>query len=245
MRRLQETRLVIRSAIITSFLALSLTLTAGCDKPPEGSSNPPEDGATADADKGKTKKTKKGDDKTDGTKDGGGDENDPTKKVCPAETADYPAPYFADTVLIRLPKNVTEENFVEFTPTFARISAPIESVGCVEGFPGMISYMAMTFFEDDTSKDLGTLRDETLEVMGYVGAKLSDEKRDDKLRFYQAVLDVEGTAEKPEPGRALLQMNSANGLMYVIVFESHPDAWNALKETFYASASKMSFLKPQ
>lgn len=238
---------MIRSAIITSFLALSLALTVGCDKPPEGSSNPPEDGATADAGKGKKPKKGGGEDGGgDGGGGGGGDENDPTKKVCPAETADYPAPYFADTVLIRLPKNVTEDSFVEFTPTFARISAPVESVSCVPDTPGaMISYMAMTFFQDDTSKDLITLRDETLSVMGYTAPKISDEKRDDKIRFYQAVLDVEGTAEKPEPGRALLQMSAANGLMYVIVFESHPDAWNALKETFYASASKMSFLKPQ
>lgn len=242
---------MIRSSILSSFLVLSLALTVGCDKPPEGSSNPPEDGATADAGKGgKEKKPKKGGGEGGGEGDGegdagGGDENDPTKKVCPAETADYPAPYFADTVLIRLPKNVTEDNFVEFTPTFARLSAPVESVGCVPDTPGaMITYMAMTFFQDDTSKSLDALRDETLEVMGYVGAKISDEKRDDKIRFYQAVLDVEGTAEKPEPGRALLQMNAANGLMYVIVFESHPEAWNALKETFYASAAKMSFLKP-
>jgi hypothetical protein len=104
--------------------------------------------------------------------------------------------------------------------------------------------MAMTYFQDDTAKDLAVLRDETIEVMGYVGATLSNEKRDDKLRFYQAVLDAPGTAEKPEPGRALFQMTAAHGMMYVIVFESHPDAWNALKETFYASAAKMSFPKP-
>lgn len=238
---------MIRPAIITSFLALSLTLTAGCEKKPPGT-EPPDDGTVAQSGDGKGKdkdnKKKGGEDKGKGG-DTPSDENDPTKKVCPAETADYPAPYFADTVLIRLPKNVTEDNFVEFTPTFARISAPVESVGCVPDTPGaMISYMAMTFFQDDTSKSLDTLRDESLEVMGYVGAKISNEKRDDKIRFYQAVLDVEGTAEKPEPGRALLQISVANGLMYVIVFESHPDAWNALKETFYASASKMSFLKP-
>src|SRR5690349_16563434 len=99
MRRLQETCLVIRPAILTSFLALSLALTAGCDKPPDGTSTPPEDGATAD-DGGKKHK-KKDDGEKGGGDDGGskGDENDPTKKVCPAETADYPAPYFADTVL--------------------------------------------------------------------------------------------------------------------------------------------------
>lgn len=234
---------MIRSAIITS-LVLSLALTSACDKPPEGSTSPPEDGTTADTGKGKDKKKKGGEGETGGGEGGGSEEEDPTKKVCPAETADYPAPYFADTVLLRLPKNVAEESFVEFTPTFARISSAVESVSCIEGMPGgTINYMAMTFFEDDTTKDLIALRDETVEVMGYTGAKYSGEKRDDKLRFYQAVLDVEGTAEKPEPGRALLQMSAANGLMYVIVYESHPDAWNALKETFYASAASMRFPK--
>ena len=238
---------MIRSAIITPFLVLSLALTAGCDKPPDGTSNPPDDGQTADDGKGKKPKKGGGEGGGDGGGEGGGgDENDPTKKVCPAETADYPAPYFADSVLIRLPKNVTEDNFVEFTPTFARISAPVESVSCVPDTPGaMISYMAMTYFQDDTTKDLMAMRDETVEVMGYVGAKFSEEKKDDAKRFYQAVLDVEGTAEKPEPGRALLQMSAAHGMMYVIVFESHPEAWNALKETFYASAAKMFFPKQE
>ncbi len=235
---------MIRSAIITSFVLSLALMSSGCDKPPEGSSTPPEDGSTADSGKGGKDKKKKGDEGDTGG-GGGADEEDPTKKVCPAETADYPSPYFADSVLIRLPKNVTEDNFVEFTPTFARISAPVESVSCIEGMPGgMISYMAMTYFQDDTAKDLAALRDETLEVMGYAGATVSNEKRDDKLRFYQAVLDAPGTAEKPDPGRALMQMSAAHGLMYVIVYESHPDAWNALKETFYASAAKMSFPKP-
>lgn len=176
---------------------------------------------------------------------GGGDENDPTKKVCPAATADHPEPYFSDTVLIRLPKGVTGDNFVEFTPTFARLRSAVESVSCVEDVPGaMITYMAMTFFQDDETKSIATLRDETLEVMGYVAPKLSAEKRDDKIRFYQAVVDVEGTTEKPDPGRALFQMRVANGIMYAIIYECHPLAWNALKETFYASASKISFLKP-
>lgn len=234
---------MIRSAIITSFVLSLALMSSGCDKPPEGSSTPPEDGSVADSGKGGKDKKKKGDEGDTGG-GGGAEEEDPTKKVCPAETADYPSPYFADSVLIRLPKNVTEDNFVEFTPTFARISAPIESVSCIEGMPGgMISYMAMTYFEDDPSKDLAALRDETLEVMGYVGATVSNEKRDDKLRFYQAVLDAPGTAEKPDPGRALMQMSAAHGIMYVIVYESHPDAWNALKETFYASAAKMSFPK--
>lgn len=237
---------MIRSAIITS-LVFSLALATGCDKPPEGT-NPPDDGGQT-ADKGKGKDKKKGKGKTEGDgggSDGGGDDlEDPTKKVCPAETSDYPAPFFGDTVLIRLPKNVTEENFVEYTPTFARLSAEVESVGCVEDYPGaMISYMAMTFYADDTARDLNSLRDETLEVMGYTGHTLTEEKRDDAKRFYQAVLEVPPSDGKPDPARALFQMTAANGMMYAIVYETHPAAWNALKETFYASAAKMSFLAP-
>jgi hypothetical protein len=58
------------------------------------------------------------------------------------------------------------------------------------------------------------------------------------------VLEVPADDGNPEPARALFQMASANGMMYAIVFETHPNAWNALKETFYSSAKAMSFLKP-
>ena len=232
--------------VITSALVLSLAFATGCDKPVDGTTNPPEDGKTADAkgDKGdKGNKGDKGDKGGEGGESGDPAAEDPTQKVCPAVTADYPAPYFSDTVLIRLPKGVTEDNFVEFTPTFARLSAEVESVSCVEGIPGaMISYMAMTYYADDTAKDMATLRDETLEVMGYTGHTLSDEKIDEKMRFYRGTVDMPGTDQKPEPARALFQMRAANGTMYAIVMETHPNAWNALKETFSTSADKMAFL---
>ena len=240
---------MIRTAI-TSALVLSLALVTGCDKPVEGTTPPP-DGSdeTASTDDGGDKKGKKGkkgkkDDAAEGGgEEGGGEEADPTQTVCPAEVADYPAPYFSDTVLIRLPKNVSEDSFVEFTPTFARLSSPIESVSCVEGLPGaMISYMAMTYYEDDTAKDMMTLRNETLEVMGYKAYTASDEAVDEKARKYYAVLDVPGDDQKPEPARALFQMVAAHGIMYAVVYETHPNAWNALKETFKESATRMAFL---
>ena len=238
--------------VITSALVLSLALgVSACDKPVEGTTNPPDGGdATADAgdagDKGKKDKKDKKDkgDKGDKGEEGGGEEKDPTQTVCPAETADYPAPYFADTVLIRLPKGVTEDNFYEDGPTFARLGSSVESVSCVEGLPGaMISWMGMTYFEDDTSKDVKTIRDETLEQMGFTGFTVVEEKIDDKMRYSQATIDVPPGA-KPEPARALVQARAANGMMYVVVFETHPNAWNALKETFKASADKMSLLPP-
>ena len=235
---------MIRSALISS-LALSLCLLAGCDKNVDGTTPPKDDGQTAD--KGKRKNKGKGKRKNKGKNKGEdkGDPNDPTKKVCPAETAEYPEPYFGDTVLIRLPKGVTAENFVEFQPGFARLSSEVESVSCIPDFPGaMITYMALASFQDDPNKPMEEFRDETFEAFGYKDVKLSEEKLDPDTRFYQAVLDVPPGGGKADPARAFFQMSSANGNMYAIVFEAHPDAWNALKETFRESAKKMSFLAP-
>jgi len=239
---------VIRSSIFSSLL-LSLVLVAGCDKnPPQ--TDPPGDDQTADAGgkgkggKGGKGKGNKGDDDP-GDDGGSADENDPTKKVCPAETADFPEPYFEQTVLIRLPKGVTGDNFVELQPGFARISAEVESVSCVADTPGaVISFMALASFPEDASKDMLKWRDEVFEGFGYVGVTVSEEKHDAGKRYYQAVLDVPA-GDKPEPARALFQIVAANGMMYALVMETHPNAWNALKETFRTVADKMSFLKPK
>lgn len=241
---------MIRSALISS-LVLSLCLVAGCDKDPKGT-NPPTDGGDSAGDAGDDGSGgddgSAGDDGSggdDGAGDGGDGGEDITQKVCDAEVGDYPAPYFMDSVLLRLPKGVTEDNFVEMNPTFAQTSGAIESVGCIEDMPGAtISFMALTFFQDDTKKDLVTLRDETLKALGYLDPKFSDEKVDEKGRFYQVVLEVEPNDQNPEPGKALFQMKAAYGNMFVVVYETHPRAWNAIKNTFYESANRMSFLDP-
>ena len=233
---------MIRSSLFSS-LVLSLALVAGCQKDPP-QTTPPGDGTqTSDADDGKKPRGKKGGDDGPGEDKGSDDENDPVKKVCPAETADFPEAYFEETVLIRLPKNVTGDNFIELQPGFARISAEVESVSCVPDTPGaVISFMALASFPEDTSKDMIKWRDEVFEGFGYVGVAISEEKHDAGKRYYQAVLDVPA-GDKPEPAKALFQLVSANGFMYALVMETHPDAWNALKETFYTVATKMSFLK--
>ncbi len=240
---------MIRSSIISS-LVLSLVLVAGCDKSPEGTT-PPDGDQTADAD---GKKPKKGKDKDGGdegkTGDDGAvaaaDENDPTKKVCPAETAEFPEVYFEETVLIRLPKGVTADNFVEMQPGFASLAADVESVSCIADMPGaMITHMALAAFGEEPGKDMITWRDETLKAFGYEGGKLSEEKLAPEKRYYQVVVDMPPGNGSPEPARALFQMVAANGQMYALVMETHPDAWNAMKETFYRTAEKLSFLKPQ
>ena len=236
---------MIRSSIFSS-LILSLVLVAGCEKDPPGTT-PPEDGQTASTDDGgKTKKPKKGEDEGK-TEDGSSaaDEMDPTKKVCPAETADFPEAYFGQTVLVRLPKNVTADNFVEMQPGFASLSADVESVGCVPDTPGaMITHMALASFPEDKAKEMTVWRDEIVEAFGYTGAAISEEKTDPAKRFYQAVIDLPAP-EGGEPAKALLQIVAANNFMYALVMETHPDAWNAMKETFHEVARRTSFIAPK
>lgn len=239
---------MIRSSVISSFV-LSLVLaggvisSSGCDKSPPGTTPPGDDSEQSADTKGKKDKKDKSDKKDKGDQEPQDSAEDPTKKVCAAETADFPEPYFDETVLIRLPKGVTSDNFVEDNPAFARlIVQEVESVSCVEDVPGgVISFMALAKFQDDKAKDLKTFRDEALKGFAYDGVSISEEKMDASTRFYQAVVDAPPSEGSPEPARALIQMASHGGMMYIIVFETHPNAWNALKETFYASA-KISFL---
>jgi hypothetical protein len=251
-RRPKETEPVIRSAFISSLLlSFCLSFATGCDKTkPDGTTPPEGEDTTAQAGDKTDKKDKKDKkdkgEKTDGPK--GEEVEDPTKKVCPAEVGDYPAPYFMDTVLIRLPKGVTEDNFIEFTPgVFARLSSVVDSVSCVKDVPGAtISFMAMTVFQDDPKKALTAFRDETLAAFGYANAKFSEEKIDDAKRTYEVVIDVDAdpAGGKPEPAKALFVMKAGHGNMYAVVYETHPNAWNALQMTFRESAKKMSLIAP-
>lgn len=242
---------MIRSAFIST-LVLSLCLVAGCDKDPKGTTPPDGDGSTASTDGGGKDKGKKDKGKKDKGKDGGGDsgggeEADPTQTVCPAEVSDYPAPYFGETVLLRLPKGVTEDNFVEMNPGFARISSEVESVSCVEGLPGaMISFMALASFVEEKDKSMTTYRDEMLKAFGYVGAQLSEEQVDEKGRTLMVVIDAppDPANGKTEPARALMRLKAANGTMYAVAYETHPNAWNAMKNTFTESATRITFLAP-
>jgi hypothetical protein len=235
---------VIRSSIFSSLL-LSLVLVAGCQKDPPQTTPPGDGPQVADADDGKKPRGKKGGDKTDPEGETpSADETDPTKKVCPAETADFPEPYFGQTVLLRLPKNVTGDNFVEMQPGLATLSGDVESVSCIPDSPGaMITHMALASFPEDAAKDMLVWRDELIEAFGYGGATISGEKHDAAKRYYQAVIELPA-AEGAEPAKALFQAVAANGFMYAIVMETHPEAWNAMKETFYKVGEQMRFLKP-
>jgi hypothetical protein len=230
--------------LILASLALGLTSSFACKpKPPEGTT-PPDD-ATADADTGKKgrkgKKGKKGDDG--GGDDGGAAESeDPTQKVCPAENGDVPTTVFLESTLVKLPKGV--EAMVEQTPFFATMNpSQVESVSCVEGLPGaMISFGAMGYFEDDQKKDIKQSAAETIKSIygDTLDVKMSEESSGGggDRRSFQAVMDIPPDPQngKPDPARGLIALKSAYGRMYWMIWETHPNAWNALKESFKKAA---------
>ena len=229
--------------LVNLSMILALGLAFGCtpDKP-AGTEPPAGDDAAAAAEDGKKGKKDKKDKKD---KDGGEEVpagEDPTKKVCDAQTSDAPYTFFDDKILVRTPFGVTDENLVEMSPGFARLSSMVDSVSCIEGVPGAtINFMVLTMFEDDGSKPLEEWRKETvIDALGYPeGVTYSEEKVDG--RKMTVVIDIPEADGKP-PGKAYMILKGAHGRMHIMIMETHPNAWTALKNTFEASASKMSVL---
>lgn len=163
---------------------------------------------------------------------------------CPAEIADYPAPYFDTHVLIRLPAGVTEDNFVEFAPYFARLSQEVESTNCQPDMPGaMIYYMAMFMSEDEPSKSIDALRAELLDTFGYprnttqvAHATFANE------RSGMWVYEVPPTDPKPDPAKILLVMLTDLGKTTVVVYEVHPNAWSVIVNTLVDSAKSLTLI---
>jgi hypothetical protein len=231
-------------------LALGLSSSFACKpKPPEGTT-PPEDATAAAADDGgkKGKKGKKGN-KGDAGDKGGGEEEDPVKKVCPAENGDVSTPVFAESALVKLPKGVAA--MVEQNPFFATMNPPqVESVSCVKDVPGaMITFGAMGYFEDDKKKDIKLTADEAINtIYGGLAVTKSEETSGGggDRRSYTVVIDVPPDPQngKPDPAKALVTLKSAYGRMYWMIWETHPNAWNALKNTFKFSSDDLLFLDP-
>lgn len=164
-------------------------------------------------------------------------------KDCPAEVSDVPAPYFGDRVLIRLPKGVSEDSFVEFSPVLARLGGAVESTNCVEGMPGaMINFMAMTIFADDTSRTLESIRDELLTNFGYPETSAIVEESPRGPRSKTWVYEVPPTKTMVEPAKILLAIVEKGGSMVGVVYEVHPNAWSAIAKTLEESSQRIVFI---
>ncbi len=165
---------------------------------------------------------------------------DTPAKVCPGQTADYPTPYFDDTLLIRLPKGVSDENFVEVAPQLVKLSGEVESVSCTQGLPGgVILSMELIARPDAPDEPLVALRDPIFEALALSGYRIAEETIDPEDRLYQAVLDGRQGDPEETPTRVFVQLKAAYGTLYAITFEARPEAWSALEETFRRSASTL------
>jgi hypothetical protein len=174
---------------------------------------------------------------------------DPLDKRCPAETAKVPFPVFSSTALVRLPKGV--EGMVEQNPFYASMNpSQVESVSCIEGIPGaMIVHGSMGYFEDDAGRTMDDVAQETLQQLyAQLPVTMRESRRDGSAdhRTFSAVLDIPPDPQNnhPDPARALITLKSGYGRMYWMVFEAHPNAWNALEATLQATSDSLVLVNP-
>lgn len=159
---------------------------------------------------------------------------------CPAQLGTAPVAYFEGRVWMHLPKGVTEDNFVEFQPAFARSTVAAESTNCHPDMPGaMINFMVLTMFEDDPSKRLAEHRTDILEALGYPADSVLVERAelpDARAGLWVYEIPAMPEAGTPDPAKMLLSMRAAHGNMFVIVYEVHPNAWSVIVNTLVQSA---------
>ena len=224
------------------FLVLGLAVSCG-KKTPEGTTPPGETGNGGDASAG-------GGDAGGGDAGGGdagggdataggaggdapaGDAPADSSKVCDAEVSDTPRALFADNVLIRLPKGV---DVVEQTPFFARITSSNTQSTC----DAIVSFAAIGYFQTDATKTVTQVRDETIKARGIDPSGITWGDETTKNRDYSGSYEV-GEGPKGEPPiKGWISLKDKGGSTFWVAFETHPNAWNAVKKSFQESAKRL------
>ncbi len=208
----------------------------GCGKKtPEGTTPPGEVGADDDGSDGSGSDDSGDVEGSDG--DGGGDDGGDPDAVaeCPSEVSDTPTALFADKLVMRLPKGV---ELVERTP-FLMTANNVDST-C----DAIITRMAVGYFEYDASKAIQDVRDGIIGQLGYAEGDVqgwTDET--EKGASYTGTFEVgEGSNGEP-PVKGLMTMKEAEGIHYWAIYETHPNAWPAIKATFAESAKRILILR--
>lgn len=223
-----------------------LSLAVSCGKPkPEGTTPPGETGS-GDATAGGGDAGGDGGDGGDGgggdagaaTGDSGGDApaGPDASKVCDSEVSD-PKTFFGDSVLVRLPKGV---ELVEDTPFFARIT----SKNTVSVCDAIVSYAAVSFFQADPAKPITQVRDETLTAArGFQTSEVTWADEVTKGREYAGSFQVpEGPKGEP-PIKGWFVIKEKYGKTFFLAFETHPNAWNAVKKSFEEAGKRLLITK--
>lgn len=149
-------------------------------------------------------------------------------RICDEELGD-PVALFADNALIRLPKGV---EMVEETPFFARASAKAITSTC----GGVIDYVGIGYFQTDEKKSVTAARDETIRMRGLGAPRWSEETTNG--RNYTGAFEVDAAPDNKQPVKGWFVMKEKRGLAFFAIFETHPDHWNALAQSFRASGKR-------
>jgi hypothetical protein len=225
------------------FLVLGLAVSCG-KKTPEGTTPP---GETGSADAGASAGDGGGDAGAGGGdaggEAGGGDAGatppeggaDPSK-VCDAEVSETPKALFGDNVLIRLPKGV---ELVEQNEVFARITSSTTQSTC----DAIVSFAAVGYFATDTTKPVTVIRDETIKARGLNPTEAKWDEETTKNRDYSASYELpEGPKGEP-PLKGWIVFKEKAGTTFWAAFETHPNAWNAVKKSFQESGKRLLITK--
>jgi len=227
-------------SVFASTLVLALsTGIGGCDKKkPEGTTPPTSGGDTAatggDASSGGDSGGSAG-----GSGGDSGGETPPPAKACEAKVADAPTALFDERVLIRPPVNV---ELIEDNPMKAEA---VVSGGFVSACEATVDRMSLFVYENDTKKSAKVFADEFLENLargGFSGGTKSSAIVETNDEFD---ISVEFAASGGNPATVMyLAVRRRHSNFFIIVYQTRPGEFPALKPTFTASAKSLLVKKP-
>ena len=163
-------------------------------------------------------------------------EPEPSAPTCEAQVADVPTGLFGDRILIRPPVNV---ELVEDNPTFATTYSSF-----VSACDATVDRMSLLVFADEPNKSLQTYLAEfraSLAQSGYQGGEetpVAAEKN-------QVMSAVEfPAADGNPPAKVLISVARKPGNVIVVFYQTQPDQWDGLSNTFVASANTLLVTPP-
>ncbi len=225
------------STALASTMFVTLSLAGACDRNrPDGTTPPGGQGGTTADGGGRTDGGKTDGGKTDGGKTDGG-----KPKTCEAQTADGPQALFEEKVLVRPPVNVV---LAEVNPTMAEA---VTSGGFVSACGAYVDRMNLLWFPLNKKQTLKQFHDDFvnhyLAKGGYAGGTPRSGGAESATDIHQA---IEYPAANGQPASVLYIAAAVRfDTIYVMLFQTRPDEFEALKPTFEKSAKSLLVQPPK
>lgn len=217
---------------------LSILLATGCGPKNQDTTTPPDDSAGAEAGDGdgdgENGDEAGGDGDGDAEAGGDGDSDAPAGgvKECDAEVSDTPAAFFADRLLVRLPKGV---EIVERNEIFAQVPNRNQQSACEV----IVTNGALGYFQADAAKEPTATRDEIVTQIGYQVSDVTWSDETPQGRNYFGHYEVPGDDKGNPPVAGYMTLKEVDGTLFWYILETHPNAYPAIKKTFMESGKRL------